>query len=338
MIPSGQRRGQVTTMKNSRTILVIGGVLVVLAAAAVSYLSVLANQNGGRLYSMSAKLQNTIEIPLSQAESLSVDYGSKNLEVYVWQEDKIVIKEYLKSSRSDALATTTIDNGRAVVTGGQTHWSFQFLWVGFGEEKIEIYLPERGLKALELETGSGNITAKEAFSFNGESVSVQAGSGNIRWNSTKAASIDLQAGSGNIRAEELLGSQMHVKTNSGNITLKDVAGSLYARAGSGNVTISELSGGCEVETGSGNLKVEAEQVTENVLLETGSGNQRLELPAGLSFELQVETGSGNISTDYDSELSYNKKGNEASGQIGEAPVCWISSKAGSGNVSIKEHK
>jgi len=325
-------------MKNSRTILVIGGVVVVLTAAAVSFLSVLANQNGGRLYSMSAKLRNTIEIPLSQAESLSVDYGSKNLEIYVWQEDRIVIKEYLRSSRSDALATTTIDNGRAVVTGGQTYWSFRLLWGGLGEEKIEIYLPESGLKTLELETGSGNITAKEAFSLNGESVSVQAGSGNIRWNSTKADFIALQAGSGNIRAEELLGSQVQVKTNSGNITLKDVTGSLYTRAGSGNVTVSGLSGGCEAETGSGNLKVEAEQVTEDVSLETGSGNQRLELPEGLSFELQVDTGSGNISTDYDSELSYNKKGNEASGQVGEAPVCRISSKAGSGNVSIKEHK
>lgn len=337
MILSVQRRGQVTTMKNSRTILVIGGVIVVLAAAAVSFLSVLETQNGGGLYSMSAKLRNTIEIPLSQAESLSVDYGSKNLEIYVWQEDRIVIKEYLNSSRSDALATTTIDNGRAVVTGGQTHWSLQLLWGGWGE-KIEIYLPESGLKTLELETGSGNITAREAFSLNGESVSVQAGSGNIRWNSTKADFIALQAGSGNIRAEELLGSQVQVKTNSGNITLKDVTGSLYTRAGSGNVTVSRLSGGCEAETGSGNLKVEAEQVTEDISLETGSGNQRLELPEGLSFDLQVNTGSGNISTDYDSELSYNKKGNEASGQVGEAPVCRISSKAGSGNVSIKDHK
>lgn len=333
--PLSQRRGQVTAMKNNKLLLIIGAAVVMAAAAAVSVMSVQSAQKGGILFSMNAKLRNTIEIPLSQIESLSVRYGSKNLKIYVWQEQRIVIKEYLNSGSSDALATKTIENGKAVITGGQTNWGFNLLWGGLGE-KIEIYIPESGLKELEIETGSGNITAQEAFAFAGDNVAVQAGSGNINWGCTKAASISLQAGSGNVRVQDLIGGQVTVSTNSGNISVKNITGSIFAKAGSGNVTLEALSGQCEAETGSGNLRVEADEVTGDISLVSGSGNQKVVLPEDLSFELKVKTGSGIINTDYDSDLSYNKKGNEAAGQVGNTPVCQISLKAGSGNVSVRE--
>jgi len=334
-VPLSQRRGQVTAMKNSKLLLIIGAAVVLVIAAAVSVMSVQSVRKGGILFSMNAKLRNTIEIPLSQVESLSVSYGSKNLKIYVWQEDEIVVKEYLNSGSGDALATKTIENGKAMITGGQTKWGFNLLWGGLGE-KIEIYIPESGLTSLELETGSGNIAVQEEFAFTGDNVSVQAGSGNINWGCTKAASISLKAGSGNIRVQDLIGEQVSVSTNSGNISVKNISGSIYAKAGSGNITLEKISGQCEAETGSGNLKVEAKQVTGDISLVSGSGNQRLELPEGLSFELTVKTGSGNINTDYDSALSYNKKGNEATGQVGNAPASKISLKAGSGNVSVRE--
>ncbi len=340
-VPLRRERDQVTIMKSNRLILGVSAAVIVLAAAVVSVLSVKSNQKGGVLYMMSAKLQNTIEIPMNQIERLSVVYGSKNLEIHVWQEDKIVIKEYLNSSRKSALAEVSYEGDKVIVTGGQNSWQWSLLfWGGLGE-KIEIYLPESGLKGLELETGSGNINASDALSLDG-SVSVRAGSGNIKWSSTKADVISLRAGSGNVRAQGLSGDQVSVETNSGNITIQDVAGSLYSRAGSGNITIEELSGSCQAETGSGNIRVEAKQVTGDISLASGSGNQRLVLPKGLSFALQVNTGSGMISTDYDSALSYNKQGNAASGQVtasgqvGDAPLSQISSNAGSGNVSIRE--
>lgn len=320
-------------MKNKLVLVIISGV-VLLFAGVVSLLSVFYARKGGSLAYLGAGLKNTIEIPLSEADSLLADYGSKNLEVYVWQEDRILIKEYLCSNSNAAKATVEYEGNRAVVTGGKWTWSWKNLFWGGMNEKIEVYLPAQGIEELELVTGSGNISGKENNAFEAKKVSIRAGSGNIRWQNTSAEELSLYASSGNIRGEDFAG-DTKIHTSSGNITAKGIQGSVEAEAGSGNITIEELAGRCEAEAGSGNIRVEAVEVTGDIALHTGSGNQRLELPETLSFSIQVNTGSGNIHTDYDSSLEFNKKGNQAVGQVGDEPVCQVVSQAGSGNVTIK---
>lgn len=322
-------------MKN-KSALMISAVVLLALIGIVALFSVFYTQKGGTLMTWGgAKLRNTIEIPLSQADSLLADYGSKNLNVYVGQEDKIVIKEYLNSGRSDAKATVTFEDKKAVVTGGR--WIFNWMnifFLGSINERIEIYLPAQGIQDLELVTGSGNIRAEKGFAIETQTASIRAGSGNITWRNTGAEDIVLYANSGNIRGDELTG-DTSLHTGSGNITVKEITGAVTAEAGSGNITIERLSGSCGAEAGSGNLRVNATEVTGDISLHTGSGNQKLELPENTSFSLQVNTGSGNIHTDYDEYLSYNKKGNQAAGQIGDEALCRITSSAGSGNVTIK---
>lgn len=322
-------------MKNKLVLVLVSGI-VLFFAGVVSLLSVFYAKKGGSLVYMDAELKNTIEIPLSEADSLLADYGSKNLEVYVWQEDKILIKEYLCNDGNAAKATVEFEGSKAVVTGGKWFWSWRNLFWGGMSEKIEVYLPAQGIQELELVTGSGNISGKGNFALETKKASIRAGSGNIRWQSTGADEIILYANSGNIRGDDLNG-DTDVHTGSGNITVKGIQGNVGAEAGSGNITIEELAGGCEAEAGSGNIRIEAAKVTGDIVLHTGSGNQKLELPEGLSFSIQVNTRSGNIHTDYNSFLEFNEKGNKASGQVGDEPVCRIASQAGSGNVTIKKH-
>ena len=319
-------------MKNRIMLSIAAGVVVILAGI-VTVLSVNYVKKGGPLAVMGASLKNTIEIPLSQAESLLADYGSKNLEVYVWQEEKIVIKEYLNDDWEEAKATVEFDGNRAVVSGGKWRWSIRNMFWGGLNERMEIYLPAQGINELELVTGSGNINAMEGFSIETKKTRIQAGSGNIRWMDTGADEVILYANSGNVRGDRIRGNT-NVHTGSGNITVKNVTGFLKAQAGSGNITVEGLSGGCGAEAGSGNIRVDAVEVLEDITLHTGSGNQRLGLPESLSCSFQVKTGSGNIHTDFDDLLDYNKKGNQAAGQTGGAPVCQVTCQAGSGNVTI----
>lgn len=314
-------------------VIVSGGILFL--AGVVSLLSVFYVKKGGSLVYMGAELRNTIEIPLSEANSLLADYGSKNIMVYAWQEDRIVIKEYLSSGREDAKASVAYEGNKAVVTGGRWDWNWTHLFWGGISEKIEIYLPAQGIKELELITGSGNISAKDGFAIETEKASVQAGSGNVRWQNTKADEIILYANSGNVHGNGLTGNA-NIHTGSGNITIKDISGVVKAEAGSGNITVEKLSGACEAKAGSGNLRVEAVEVTGDITLHTGSGNQRLELPEGISCSMDIHTGSGNIITDYDEFLGFNNKRNEAEGQVGDEMVYKITARTGSGNVTIKK--
>lgn len=310
----------------------LGAVIIIALACLISFFSVLYVK-GGPFMSMSAMLRNTIEIPLSQADCLKADYGSKNLEVYVWQEDKIVIKEYLISDSDEAKATLVFDGNRAIVTGGT--WDRNNLFMGDLNQRIEIYLPASGVSELELVTGSGNIRTKGEFGIETQKADIRAGSGNITWENITASENIFYTGSGNIRVDAIEG-DTSLHTGSGNVTVKTVKGAAVIEAGSGNITLEELTGSCRAESRSGNIKIDAEEVMGDIILKTGSGNQRLQLPENLSFSLDANTGSGIINTDYDGFLSYNKKGNTAVGQIGDNPICNIDVRTGSGNVTVKK--
>lgn len=275
-----------------------------------------------------AKLRNTIEIPLSEADSFEIKYSSKNLKVYPAEGNTVIIKEYLFTDKE--VAECVIQDGKATVKGKDI---FSFVFFG-GGEKIEIYLPKEGIGELSIETASGNITTDETFAIQAETVCVGAASGNIKWHGTQAEKVALAAASGNIRAWEIHAKDIAIATSSGNIHTENVTGTFALAASSGNIQALQMSGCGSVNTSSGGIKVEMEDVTGDVKVKTNSGGVKLLLPQELSFDLEIKTGSGSIHTDYDGQLSYNKKGNQASGTIGSDAAYTICAEAGSGSVKV----
>ena len=277
-----------------------------------------------------AKLRNTIEIPLEEADSLELKYSSKNLKIYPAEGDCIIIKEYLLTDKEKA--ECVIKDHKATVKGKQV---FSFIFFG-GGEKIEIYLPSEGMQELSVETASGNITADESFTLQAKNVYVGASSGNIKWCSTRAEQVALAASSGNIHAWEISAEETAIATSSGNIDAENINGAFTLAASSGNIDALQMKGQGSVNTSSGGIKVEMDEVTGDVKLKANSGGVKLLLPKDLSFSLELKTGSGSIHTDYEEQLSYNKKGNQARGIIGEEASCTICAEAGSGNVKVNK--
>lgn len=321
-------------MRNSWGI-IAAAVIVLAGIGGISIMSVnAAKSNGGVSFSLGggAELRNTIELSLSEIDSLDVVYTSKNLKLFPGDGDKVVIKEYLISDKETALAEVERQGRKAAVTGGREPVITLF---GFfaGTERIEIYLPKTGLEALRVETGSGNITAENGFSLSTDTLQVRAGSGNIKWRDTKAKKYEIHTGSGNIGMENMEGDGS-AQAGSGNVRLEEAKGHLSLRTKSGNIHVSDFYGWGSMEASSGNVKVEACQVSGDIRLAASSGNVRLILPRELSFHARMQTGSGVIRTSFEEALAYNKKGKQAEGKIGEAPSCVVEAETGSGNIHI----
>ena len=327
-------------MKNNKVILLFAAVII-LCAALISVLSAVSalKRGGGGMQFFSfgggrAELRNTIEVKASQADRLKLIYGSKNVKIYPSEDDRVIVKEYLYSNRPEARASVTYGDGEVLIEGAgvNTFVVFGFFW-GEGE-RIEVYVPEKGLEEFWVETGSGNITFQAGAVEVKKTIRAEARSGNIKWQKSTAEEIFLQAGSGNVKAEALKGN-ISLRTGSGNISGENLEGALHVQAGSGNITLKEVSGSGNVEAGSGNVNVNALEVTGDIAIRTNSGNNSLEIPGDLSFHFQADTGSGNIHTDFEDQLSYNKKGNHGEGDVGDGGGLTISMKAGSGNVRIR---
>lgn len=269
-------------------------------------------------FGRSAVLQNTIELSTEEVSSLQLEYSSKNIRVYPTSGENITIREYLYSNRPEAQAKVTYqENNEVIVVGGRVQTLVLFGFGINGGERIEVYVPEKALKALSIQTGSGNITGEHDCVARDGKLAVKAGSGNIKWSGTDASEASFQAGSGNVKID-------------------DIKGNVKVETGSGNITLTDYEGKGTIAAKSGNVNVEAVSVTGDIEMQTNSGNIKLKVPEELKFHLEVNTGSGSIHTDFDEVLSYNKKGNYAEGDVGDTPEICIHMKAGSGNVKVLE--
>lgn len=276
-----------------------------------------ANNEWGSGWLMSMKeagLRNTITLSGDQVEELELTYSSQNISFFTSDSEDIIIKEYLRSNREDAKATVSLNGGRAVITGGSGINFGMFRLNMGGWERIEVYLPDKLFQRVSVLVSSGNVTAQEKFVLKCRNLLLQTTSGNIRWE-------------GSIWAEET-----GFQVTSGNISLKDIEGVVNVEASSGNITLDRISGSGTLEAKSGNIRVAAENITGDLSMEANSGNIKLALPKGLQFHFTANTSSGNIKTDFDNHLSYNEKGNQAEGDVGENPTIQIDMRARSGNV------
>ncbi len=223
-------------------------------------------------FAKSASLKNTIELSAQEISSLKLEYGSKNIKVYPASGEKIIIKEYLYSNQSKAQATVTYpEKDQAVVTGGKLQ---TIVFFGFSSEKIEVYVPEKVLSVLSIQTGSGNI----------------------EYNGVDVAEASFQAGSGNISGDSLCG-KLSARAGSGNITLTGFEGSGAIATGSGNVRVeaASVTGDMEMQTGSGNIKLEIpEKLSFHLEIQTGSGSIKTDFDEVLSYNKKGNSAEGNV--------------------------------------------
>ncbi len=221
----------------------------------------------------SAALRNTIELPLSELERLTIRYGSKNIKLFATDEEKVIIKEYLYSKSPDAIAKVTHPSeGETVVKGGTVR---SLAFFGFGE-RIEVYVPREGLDSFYLETRSGNVTMEKL-----------------------QGTIEVCTGSGNIKGEDIQGS-LKATAGSGNITLEDFSGKGQVEAGSGNVKMEALAvtGDLSLTTGSGNIRLELPRESSfDFQAETGSGNIDTDFDKALSYNKKGNNAEGSVSGD-----------------------------------------
>ncbi len=243
----------------------------------------------------SAELRHTIELPLEDLNRLTIEYGSKNIKLFATNEDKVIIKEYLYSKNPDAMAEVTrLAEGETLVKGGTVR-SLVFFGFWKGRERIEVYVPRKGLEAFYLETRSGNVTMEEL-----------------------QGAMEICTGSGNIKGKDIQGS-LKVTAGSGNITLEDFSGKGQVEAGSGNVRLEALAvtGDLSLTTGSGNIRLELPRESAfDFQASTGSGNIDTDFDNALSYNKRGNNAEGSVSSD------------------NGASAFQLKVKAGSGNVRV----
>lgn len=322
--------------------------------------------------SSSVKMVEERKIDMTDVEELQIDYGKNSSDINIYQSDsdELVIKEYMTKNNKHAKVDIN-SNGTVKITGQR--WRNNFFVFGFYDNYIDVYLPKTYNNALTLKTSSGEITVENEWKLTEMNIVTASGeimvtdnlelkdatfatsSGDIEIAELVAETIKITTASGEIVADALQGNKKlttssgdirilgasgdnSVTTASGEVQLEEVKGLVDITTASGDVTVVGGEGYGTLDTASGTIRFQLDQVIGIINMNSNSGDQSLEIPKKTEFEFKAQTVSGDISTAFDEEISYNERGNGATGTIGENPKNSITMKSTSGEIKLHHTK
>lgn len=143
--------------------------------------------------------------------------------------------------------------------------------------------------------------------------------------------------SGIVEISECIG-DLIVSSVSGDITINSVTGKTDFDTNSGDIWAEEMSGACNVDTVSGDILFGFAQVNGDISVSTNSGVVDISIPKDSTVDFEISTTSGDIDTFFDDYLSFNKKGNHASGTYGTGDANHLEISSVSGDVRIMSNK
>ena len=311
----------------NRTIIkILIGIWVIIAVGLTGFLvyAIHYNKDAGDVFiffrgrGLSAlTVQKDEKIPLDNFNKINVDFSSADIIVQTTDEPNLrVVQKSTAKLREEEKFTINKENDNIIIKRSTSPVIYSIFNFGNFGEKIEVYIPKNYTKDLDIQSSSGNVIFNSDINLN--NISCTAGSGNLQDGSNISANdVNLKASSGNISVEALMSKTYKVNTSSGNIY------------------IDSLSGSGEVAASSGNVKINYKDIEEYSNVSAHSGNVNLVVPNTLSFEFSGKCNSGDINSNFD--LNYkNKRGNEATAQVGSGPYKKINVNTGSGNIGISK--
>lgn len=301
----------------------IWGIIAISLTIFLIHAIVTDNEEGGNflvfnLRNTKTTVQKEDNISLDKCENITLDFSSYDVVISSTDDEnlRVVQKSSSTLKQEEKFSFSKYDNTIAIEEGKSKHGFGIFNFGSFNNE-IELFIPKKYDKSLEVKTRSGNIDVKSVMNLDKVNLAQSSGNFNSK-ESITANEVNLEASSGNIKAQTLITKLYKIKTSSGNVDIKT------------------LSGSGEVYASSGNIKIGYGEVGEELKANASSGNIKLNLPKDISFEFYGQCTSGNIDTDFDVNYK-NKKGNEATAKIGNEPYKKINVETRSGNIEINQN-
>lgn len=352
-----------------KVIVVMICVLLVVAVGLTLFLTrVLSGGFNFSWESIEPELANRQVFNADDFDTLVVDYNSESITFLPSSNNEIVLEEYMSEWNDNMLAKISTGGNTLSIQAGERK-KFVTMW----NATIKVYLPTQWEGSLQAEANSGSLRCEQDLTLENllltttsgsirmagldvkGTVGMSASSGSISANDiTAGGAVTLKSNSGSVNVGKMTAQAITADTSSGSITLESAiattihmessGGSLRAgylegifelQSNSGSIHVEDGKGGGMAKCSSGTVRMVLQELTADLFLKSNSGGVRLTLPSSAAFHFKASTSSGSIKTPFDNQLSFNSKGNEANGSIGQAPQLQVECEASSGSVHVE---
>ncbi len=331
-------------------------------------------ENAGDLKDYRMVLEYEAEAEQIQELNLLFDKNSNHIFFYESDSNQIVIREYMNWEPAKREETTVKEeNGVLTVKGKRRNNGNIFFGFRNHHGYVEVYLPAAYRGDLKAAVVSGDISTDTDLIL-GEKAecTLSTTSGDVDLLKVEAGNVDISSVSGELTVQEITG-DARFSTTSGDITVEKITGDMKISTTSGEVLVREGTGECKVgtvsgdaelfslqgafdisttsgvveiagntgggnvSTVSGDIRLQFTALEENLDISTTSGVVQIDLPEGTAVDFDASSTSGRINTFFDDCLSFNKKGNKASGVYGSGTPFRVEVDTTSGDIEVRAH-
>lgn len=262
-------------------------------------------------------VQKDENLEINGVNKIVINFSSSDIIVKATDEENMrIIQKSTKTLKDDEKFQVIQGNNQITIEKGKfgnlsNTWSFGNL-----QEVVEVYLPKDYNSDLDIKTSSGDIKLDSDMILS--NINVSASSGDI------ASKYNLDA------------KGINIVTSSGDINIETLTTSTYKiKATSGDIKINSLTGSGKVDTSSGDIKLQYKDIEEYSEVTATSGDVKLTIQKGISFEFKGKCSSGDINSNLD--LNYKDEDHhEATAKIGNGPYKKITVNTSSGDINISD--
>ncbi len=203
---------------------------------------------------------------------------------------------------------------------------------------MTVYLPMDAYAALQVESGTGNITIPANFTFGSAAVTVSTG--DILWASPVTGSLTLNAGTGDIAIKNGSAKSISLSVSTGKITAESIAceEEFVINVSTGKTNLTGVT--CKALTSTGSTgKITLNNVVANDLLqiERSTGDVRLEnCDAG---EIKIKTSTGDMTGTLKSEKIFFASASTGKVRVPKTTsggICEITTSTGDIEIEIEK--
>lgn len=300
-------------------------------------------------------IQKEESISLDSCSNINIDFSSEEIKVITVDDDDLkIIQESSKTLNDDEKFTIT-KTGDTITVQKNNIKKIINLFSNNGVQRIQVLLPTKYKRALNVTTSSGDINIASPLALSDINCSASSGeisasntlqidnkaifklsSGDIKINGLSATDSSFNSSSGEIILDgTILSKKSEIKITSGDIKINELNSDYDIQASSGEIKVkSLLSGSGTIDSTSGDIDVTYKGISDYSNIKCSSGSVHANVDKSISFEFEGKCSSGDINSNFD--LNYkNKKKNEASTKIGTDPYKKLDINTTSGDINIK---
>ena len=169
-----------------------------------------------------------------------------------------------------------------------------FLRIGVipGKSEIDVYLPQRDQKRLEIESDNGNINVPAGFSFS--EAEIESDTGAVEFHADVSGTLKIGTDTGRITCSGSEPENLEINSDTGAVNVTDIrtAKDIKAKTDTGKIILTNVSGeDLSAKSDTGSLSLTNVTAADSMKLETDTGSISLDRCDAGKLEIESDTGS-----------------------------------------------